>query len=649
MNALQPASDDRMLRLLVESVVDYAIYLLDPEGRVSSWNAGAQRIKGYMAEEVLGRSYSMFFTEEERDLGRPEENLEVARRHGRSESEGWRLRKDGTRFWAYAVLDTVYDEAGRLIGFAKITRDMTERHAAEQALRESERRFRLLAQGVTDYAIFMLDLDGTVANWNAGARRIKGYEATEIIGQHFSRFYTEEDRADGVPYRALQQARTTGKFEAEGWRVRKDGSHFWASVVIDAIHDDDGHLIGFAKITRDLTERLAAQRALEEAREQLLQAQKLEALGQLTGGIAHDFNNLLQIMAGGVTLAEKLAAGNDRLRRIIDEMRNATERGAALTRQLLVFSRRAPIRPEVLDTAESVRSALGLFSRSLRGDIQVEHSLEDGLWPIRVDHTQFELALLNIAVNARDAMPQGGRLRVTATNVSLDGKPDGLAGRFVAIRLRDTGTGIPQELLARIFEPFFTTKPVGQGTGLGLSQAHGFAQQAGGTVTVASKVNEGTEVTLFLPAASPAEIRQQQDDAARTERYLRPSCRGLRILVVDDDAAVGRLTARMLEDAGHRASATTEPKIAIEWLSNGERFDVVLSDVIMPGGRSGTHLAREIRRRWPGLPVLLASGYIAGLDSIQQEFPVLQKPFTTLELIRAIETVVRHLPGSEPE
>src|SRR5919112_1209183 len=234
------AETDRPYRLLVEAVVDYAIYLIDPSGRIASWNPGARRLKGYEAGEVIGQPYSLFFTEEDRRLGRPEAALETARRRGRFEAEGWRVRKDGSRFWALAVLDAVRDRDGNVVGFAKVTRDMTERREAQQALAESERRFRLLVQGVTDYAIFMLDPDGKVTNWNAGARRIKGYEPDEIVGEHFSRFYTPEDRKSGVPDRVLEQARTEGRFEAEGWRVRKDGSRFWASVVIDTIHDEDG-------------------------------------------------------------------------------------------------------------------------------------------------------------------------------------------------------------------------------------------------------------------------------------------------------------------------------------------------------------------------------------------------------------------------
>ena len=408
------AASNQTYRLLVEAVVDYAIFLLDAEGRVRSWNPGAHRLKGYTAEEIIGRPFSTFFTEEDRRLGRPGKALETARREGRFESEGWRVRKDGTRFWALAVLDAVRDRDGQVIGFAKVTRDMTERRAAQQTLAESERRFRLLVQGVTDYAIFMLDPEGRVAEWNAGARRIKGYEAQEIIGQHFSRFYTEEDRAAGVPDRVLEQARTEGRFEAEGWRVRKDGSRFWASVVIDAIHDEDGALVGFAKVTRDITERREAQQATETARERMAEMQRLDALGELVGGIAHNYSNLIQIVLSGIRLANAVAGENEGLRRILAEIGAAAEKRAGMTEHLLAFSRDLPTSPEVIDTAREVAEAADLLGRSLPGSIHINLDLADDLWPIRVDAAQFELALLNVGLNARDAMPDGGVLSISA-------------------------------------------------------------------------------------------------------------------------------------------------------------------------------------------------------------------------------------------
>jgi PAS domain S-box-containing protein len=300
---------EQRFRMLVDGAIDYAIYLLDPSGVVSNWNAGAERLKGYTAEEIVGHHFSRFYTPEDRASGLPARVLDIAAREGRYEADGWRVRKDGSRFWANVVVDAIRGDDGRIEGFAKITRDITERRAAQDALRHSERQFRLLVQNLTDYALYMVDPNGIVTSWNAGAQRIKGFAAHEIIGRHFSQFYTDRERAAGLPARALHTAMEEGRYEAEGWRVRKDGSLFWANVVIDRIIDEKGLHVGFAKITRDITERRSAQLALEEAQGQRAYAQKMDALGQLTGSVAHDFNNLLMIVSGH--LARLRSAGDD--------------------------------------------------------------------------------------------------------------------------------------------------------------------------------------------------------------------------------------------------------------------------------------------------------------------------------------------------
>jgi PAS domain S-box-containing protein len=248
---LASLTDEGRYRLLIEAVTDYAIYLLDPAGIVTTWNPGAQRFKGYAANEIIGKHFSCFYTEEDQKSDLPVRALETAQREGRFETEGWRVRKDGTRFWAYVIIDPIRQPSGEIIGYAKVTRDLTERKKAEEALRESEEQFRLLVQGVSDYAIYMLDVDGRVNSWNLGATRIKGYLPNEIIGQHFSRFYTDEERAAGGPDQTLETVRREGRFEKEGWRVRKDGSRFWAHVIIDPIRDEGGNVVGYAKITRD--------------------------------------------------------------------------------------------------------------------------------------------------------------------------------------------------------------------------------------------------------------------------------------------------------------------------------------------------------------------------------------------------------------
>lgn len=287
------AVEDRRSRLLIDAVVDYAIYMIDVDGTVLTWNTGGVRLKGYAAHEIIGKHFSTFYTPEDRAAGLPERAIATAGKEGRYQAEGWRVRKSGARFWAMVVIDAIRNESGELTGFAKITRDITERQEAQNNILESERRYRRLVEAVVDYAIFQLDREGLVTTWNTGAQRIKGYAPEEIIGQHFSRFYTESDRAAGVPAQALEQARIKGRFEAEGLRVRKDGSTFSASVVIDPIFDEAGEIAGFAKVTRDVSQRLEAEKQLKEAQAQLAASQKLEAVGQLSGGIAHDFNNLL--------------------------------------------------------------------------------------------------------------------------------------------------------------------------------------------------------------------------------------------------------------------------------------------------------------------------------------------------------------------
>jgi PAS domain S-box-containing protein len=376
---------ERRFRILVQGVTDYAICMLDPSGIVTNWNAGAERIKGYTAAEIVGQHISRFYSREDRAAGLPARGLTIAAREGRYETEGWRIRKDGRRFWATVIIDAIHDDAGKLIGFAKITRDITERRQAEVQLRESERQFRLLVNGVTDYALYMLDLNGIVTNWNAGARRIKGYTASEIVGQHFSKFYTESDRTAGLPARALHTAATEGRFEAEGWRVRKDGSTFWANVIIDPIWDENGKLVGFSKITRDITERHETQKAMEATQAQLAQVQKMEALGQLTGGVAHDFNNLLMIVSSFIPTIKQRLADDPKGMRAAEAIELAAKRGATLTRQLLTFSRRQSLNPSVVKLGETVEAARPILGSLVGGPVTLVTMVLPDVWPVRVD------------------------------------------------------------------------------------------------------------------------------------------------------------------------------------------------------------------------------------------------------------------------
>ena len=627
---IEMISDDPF-RLLVQSIVDYAIYMLDPQGIVTSWNAGAERIKGFQTEEIIGKHFSTFYTDEDRQADMPARVLEIARTEGKFEGEGWRVRKDGSRFWASVVIDRINDEHGNLIGFAKITRDMTDKREAQQALLDAERRFRLLVQGVTDYAIYMLDPDGHVTNWNTGAERIKGYSPHEIVGRHFSSFYTPEDLDTGVPKRALETARETGRYEAEGWRVRKDGTRFWASVVIDAIRDDGGKLIGFAKITRDMTERRETQLRLEESREQLFRSQKMEALGQLTGGLAHDFNNLLTAILGAADLANRNIDNPDKIKRMLDGIRSSAQRGANLTKQLLAFARAQPLEMRQIELPEFLAEVTMLVRPSLRTDIELITEISDKLWPVEADPGALELAILNLAFNARDAMKDGGKLRISAENVALAGHPEGLKGEHVALHISDTGIGMTLDTQERIFEPFFTTKSFGEGTGLGLSQVFGFAKQIGGAVTVDSKLGKGATFTLYLPTSSA--------DSANETRHNSGGMLG-RILVVEDDAFVAELAAGMLNELGFEAVVAHSAKEALERLTSGDKPKLIFSDIVMPGGISGLELACKVRDRFPELPILLTTGYseqVAGTHG----FPVLYKPYELDSLAGAVRKILK--------
>ena len=619
---------ERRFRLLVEGVIDYAIYMLDPNGIVTNWNAGAERIKGYQAEEAVGQHFGMFYLPEDRQNKAPEHALQVAREKGKFEAEGWRLRKDGTRFLASVVIDALYDE-GELVGFAKITRDITEKNKAADALRESERHFRLLVSGVTDYALYMLDPSGIVTNWTAGGQRIKGYRPEEIIGKHFSRFYSTADQAAGRPARALKHALEHGRYEEEGWRVRKDGTFFWASVIIDPIRDDENSLIGFAKITRDISERRESQQNLEKIQRQLAESQKLDALGQLTGGVAHDFNNLLMVVTGSLHVLKKIAGDDPKALRAVQAIEAASQRGAALTQQLLSFARRQSVNPQPLDLNERIHSIREVLDTGLGSAVELHIDVAGGIWPITVDAAEFETALVNLVINARDAMPQGGSVTLQLKNVFID---DGARkGDHVAITVTDTGVGIPPDVLAKIFDPFFTTKPIGKGTGLGLSQVHGFAHQAGGTVAVESELGRGTSFTICFPRSIPLPSRQETFASA---------IGGGMVLLVEDNPDVAIASTGLLEQLGYSVRWVSDAEAALEEIER-DGVDLVLSDIVMPGKLDGLGLARAIRETRPRLPILLASGYSEAAQNAGTEFPILRKPYQMHELNEALSRLGR--------
>ena len=631
------AIEEMRFRLLIDAVVDYAIYMIDPDGIITSWNAGAKRFKGYEEAEILGQHFSRFYTEEDRKAGLPQRALDTAIREGRFEGEGWRVRKDGTHFWSHVIIDPILDPSGRLLGFAKITRDLTDRKMAEETLKQSEQQFRLLVQSVTDYAIYMLAPDGRVTNWNLGAQRIKGYRPEEIIGQHFSLFYTPEDREAGEPQRALDIAIREGRFENKAWRVRKDGTRFLAHVVVDPIRGDTGTLLGFAKITRDITEATQAQQILEKTREALFQAQKMQAIGQLSGGIAHDFNNLLTVILGNLEVVRKRAADDPRITRLLDNATQGALRGVSLTQRMLAFARRQELKTESVEIPVLIEGITGLLRSSLGPAVSIENRFAPGLEPVMADVNQLELAVLNLATNARDAMPDGGKLVISAQTEEIcdQAKLALTPGRYVCLSVTDIGEGMDDATLASAMDPFFTTKGVGKGTGLGLSMVHGFTEQLGGRFILKSQKDVGTTAELWLPVALADSTTEPAIEEAAMSRVPR-----LCVLVVDDDSLVLTSTSLLLEDLGHRVISAASGAQALELFDSEHDVDLVITDMVMPK-MSGAQLAQAIRVIRPHLPIILATGYAERLEGFAARLPRLSKPFTQLNLVEVIALAMK--------
>lgn len=612
----------------VTQVTDYAIYMLSPQGIVTSWNAGAERFKGYTAGEIIGSHFSRFYTDEDKAAGAPERAMHTAVTTGKFEDEGWRVRKDGTLFRANIVLDPIFGPDGALLGFTKITRDVSEQHRAREQLHASEERFRLLVESVTDYAIYMLSPAGIITNWNEGARRIKRLRFDEVEGSHFSRFYTEEDRRAELPARALRSALDQGRFEHEGWRVRGDGSTFWAHVVIDRVRNSNGELVGFAKITRDITERRETNLALERAKEALYQSQKLEAIGKLTGGIAHDFNNLLNVIVTGIELLHTVTNPAQQ-RKIIDSMERAAQRGASLTGQLLAFARQQPLELQRHDVNRVISSFEAVLRRAIPESMTFE-IVKAPVGPVMTDTAQFESALLNLVINARDAVGEHGNIVIETAQV---GVPDRInadipVGDYVVVSVRDNGSGMTPEVQARVLEPFFTTKPIGKGTGLGLSQVYGLMQQTGGFLDIQSTVGVGTRIAMVFRAEAPCAADTL--DAQALEK----------VLIVDDQSDVLDMATTLFDSLGYETLAANSGEEALRLLAHNPDIKVLFSDVVMPG-MNGVALATAAKDLHPGLKIILASGYMGAAlrdeigDSLNA-FDVIAKPYRLSDLVKRL-------------
>jgi signal transduction histidine kinase len=429
--------------------------------------------------------------------------------------------------------------------------------------------------------------------------------------------------------------------------VRNDGKRFVANVVIDALRDDSGRLAGFAKITRDVTERHHQQAELEEARLALAQSQKMEALGQLSGGIAHDFNNLLHVIKNAATiLRRRLPEANADLRGAIEMIERSADRAANLTQRLLAFSRRQPLQPQRLDPYELVSGIAPLLKSALGESIELQIQGGKGTWPVSVDPSQMETALLNLAVNARDAMAKGGKLTVEITNAYVDEEyasahEDAKPGEYALIAVTDTGTGMTPEVIAKAFEPFFTTKELGQGTGLGLSQVYGFIKQSGGHVAIESEVGRGTTVRLYLPRVTAAATAPEAREHAEA-LPSRPADET--ILLVEDEDDVRSFTANVLSDQGYRVLTARDASSALAVLASSPKVDLLFTDVGLPNGIDGRQLVEEARQRWPDLEVLFTTGYartaLTHYGRLDPGIELIVKPFSEASLTRRIRKVL---------
>ncbi len=639
-DGLEAANEEQRIQLVeAQRLANLGSWTWDVRTGLVTWSPQLYEIYG-IAPADFGRTIEDFLSRVHQD---DREAVSETVAHAFRAGTGFRLeerivRPNGEIRYLESCGEVVRDGNGSVVELLGICQDVTTQRQNDIALRESEQQIRRLVNGIHDYAIFMLDPEGHVVSWNAGAERIKQYSREEILGKHVSQFYTPEDRARGLPDNALAKAAREGRFEGEGRRVRQDGTLFWANVVIDAIHDPSGKLIGFGKITRDITEKREAALALEQARDQLAQAQKMETIGQLTGGVAHDFNNLLAAIISSLRLLEKRLRGEPQLTRLLDNALNAAERGASLTQRLLTFARRQDLKPEIVDVPKLASGMTDLLRRSIGPSVAIEtHYAANGQIMARVDPTQLELAIFNLALNARDAMPNGGTLTIDVSDApvsesrqDLDLKP----GRYVQITVRDTGTGMDQGTLKRAIEPFFTTKGIGKGTGLGLSMVQGLAAQSGGAMDIESAVGKGTSVSIWLPASPPSAQSRLPKPAITTE-----AVQACHVLVVDDDPLVAMGTVAMLEDLGHSAIEVSSGRQALNVLDTDSDIDVVITDQAMPG-MTGTELVKKIREQRPSLPIILATGWAELPENSVPEFLRLSKPYRQEDLAAALGRVL---------
>jgi PAS domain S-box-containing protein len=649
---VEATSERQRIQLLeAQRMANLGSWLWDVRTGQVTWSAQLYEIYGLKEDQFAGTPEAFLARVHPDDRATLEAAIAEAMRTG----QGFRIderivRPDGEIRHLQSSGEVIRDHQGKVTQMLGICQDVTEQKKSIAALRESEETLRRLIDGVRDYAIYMMDPQGRIITWNAGAARIKGYTQEAVIGRSYSLFHTEEDREAGRPQQALETAARDGKYEGEGWRLRRDGSRFWAHVVLDAVRDEDGTLIGFAKITRDATEMREAQLVLEQTRDHLAHVQKMESIGRLTGGVAHDFNNHLMIVMGNL---ENLQRQLDRkrpdvarMKRSVENALRGAERSARLTERLLAFSRRQPLDPRPVPVGELVSGMLELLQSTLGEQIEIRTAFAADLWLVHVDPHQLENAIVNLAVNARDAMPGGGRLTIGANNQAIASgaaDPDELApGDYVALTVSDTGSGFAPEIIDRVFEPFFTTKEFGQGTGLGLSQVYGFTKQSGGHVRVDSEPGRGATITLYLPRTTRARVSIEvaEPPAAVPKEASRAT-----VLLVEDDDDVRAYSNEILCEFGYRVLEASRADEALDLIERHPEVTLLFTDIGLPGGMNGRQLATEARRRRPELAVLLTTAYAReaiAADRLEAGMRLITKPFTTQALARQLSAVLEH-------
>jgi PAS domain S-box-containing protein len=612
----------------MEQTRDYALFLLDTDGRIATWSAGARRIKGYTPEEIIGRHFSIFYTDEAVKKGWPAYELRVATREGRFEDEGWRVRKDGSRFWANVVITALRDEQGTLLAYSKITRDLTARKRQEETARESEERLRLLIEGIVDYAIYMLDPEGMVTSWNTGAQQLKGYHRDEIIGRHFSRFFTSEDVDAGKPWEILAAARRTGRVAEEGWRVRKNGERFWARAVLTALYDSPGHLRGFAKVTQDLTERRQIQ-DLETA---------AKNVHEFIAMLAHELRNPLAAIRYGVEAMVKAPAADPAYGSMLQTIDRQSAQLTRIVDDMLDISRittgSLSIEQDPVDLAEVVRRAL----ETARPEIEAGRHIVSVDAPkaqvlVHGDIQRLTQLVANLLNNSARYTPSGGNIAVE-TRAEEGG---------AVLRVRDNGRGIEPEMIARIFDMFArgpqSSQRASGGLGVGLALARRIAELHGGSLEAHSEGRaKGSEFTLRLPLSDMASASTTTPSAIGT--WVEPPM-PRRVLVVDDNVDAADAMNLLLKSLGHETCVVNE---GIEALRMAAKFrpDIVLLDIAMPG-IDGYEVARQLRAVKKGSPlrIVAVTGFGQETDrqkSLEAGFDMhLVKPVELNDLTQALD------------